>query len=153
MNDSTQNVRFHVKSHVTKHMFRWTITAKCYVKFHVTLSSMLSTNISRYQTWVLRVISTKITKSHVTKLDVKWNVKVNVKDNVKVNVRYQVLTPVMLPNLTGNETWNDTCIKKSGDSLNRLCDLMWKTFCHSSGVNSIKTNLQTCHWWTGQYSS
>ena len=26
-----------------------------------------------------------------------------------------------------------------------------KIFCHSGGVNSIKTNLQTCNLWTGQY--
>ena len=31
--------------------------------------------------------------------------------------------------------------------------LMWKTVCHSGGVNSIKTNLQTCNSWTGQYVS
>ena len=30
---------------------------------------------------------------------------------------------------------------------------MWKTFCHSAGANSIKTNLQTCKLWTGQYVS
>ena len=104
MKDSTQNVRFHVKSHVTKHMFRWTITAKCYVKFHVMLSSVLCTNISRYQTWVLRVISTKITKSHVTKLDMKWNVKVNVKDNVKVNVKKSSFDPCYVTKL--DRKWN-----------------------------------------------
>ena len=31
--------------------------------------------------------------------------------------------------------------------------LMWKMFCHSGGVNSIKTNLLTCNLWTGQYVS
>ena len=31
--------------------------------------------------------------------------------------------------------------------------LMWKTFCHSGEVNSIKTILQTCILWTGQYVS
>ena len=28
--------------------------------------------------------------------------------------------------------------------------LMWKTFCHTGGANSIKTNLQFCNAWTGQ---
>ena len=31
--------------------------------------------------------------------------------------------------------------------------LMWKMFCHSGGVNSIKTNLQTCNLWTSLYVS
>ena len=31
--------------------------------------------------------------------------------------------------------------------------LMWKTFCHSGRENSIKTNLETCNLWTGQYVS
>ena len=31
--------------------------------------------------------------------------------------------------------------------------LMWKRFCHSGRENSIKTNLETCNLWTGQYVS
>ena len=31
--------------------------------------------------------------------------------------------------------------------------LMWKTFCHSGRENSIKTNLEACNLWTGQYVS
>ena len=31
--------------------------------------------------------------------------------------------------------------------------LMWKMFCHSDGVNSIKTQFQTCNLWTGWYVS
>ena len=29
-----------------------------------------------------------------------------------------------------------------------FCHLMWKTFCHFYGANSIKTNLRTCNWQT-----
>ena len=32
-----------------------------------------------------------------------------------------------------------------------FCHLMWKRFCHSVGVNSIKTNLQTFNLWTDQF--
>ena len=55
----------------------------CYVKFHV-----MKCNISCWklcnQTWVLRIISNKITKSHVTKLDIKWHMKCNTKESTTI---------------------------------------------------------------------
>ena len=42
-----------------------------YFKHKCNISRQKSSN----QTWVLRIINTKITTSHVTKLDMKWNMK------------------------------------------------------------------------------
>ena len=61
----------------------------CYVKFHVTLSSMLWNVIFHV-------------KTHVTKHEF-WGLLI---------LKSQHLT---LPNLTWNETWNGTSLKKYGD--------------------------------------
>ena len=48
---------------------------------------------------------------------------------------------------------SSTLIKVEISKRYLFANLMWKTFCHTGGVNSIKTNLQTCNLWTGKYLS
>ena len=122
-------------------MFRWTITAKCYVKFHVILSSVLCTNNSCNQTWVLRVINTKITNSHVT----KWNVKVNVKVNMKINVKQLSFNPCYVTKL--DRKWNMRwyMFKKIECILVNCCGRHLGRHLNKITVTLIMISLHVCH--------